>query len=197
MYSTSWPGLRSLCLLTASTSAPAEPEPSPCVTKRMFWSMADLSAVSDSAGLTLLSNGTISNFTPAGLFLLNRSARYWKVLSWFWPMGAIRPDSGSIQPILTVSPFCAKATPGCSARPASARMEANARGLLRKVMAVSPWSPRGSRSWLTLAQRRAGALRDYPEGACRARDKPLAPRSADAGQHVVAELLAPAELPQL
>jgi len=108
--------------------------------------MADFSAVSDSAGLTLLSNGTISNFTPAGLFLLNSSARYWKLLSWFWPMGAIRPDSGSIQPILTVSPFCANAAPGCSARQASASVEANARGFFRNVMALSPWAPRGSRS---------------------------------------------------
>jgi len=49
----------------------------------------------------------ISNFTPAGLLALNFSAKNWKDLTWFWPTGAIRPDSGSIQAIFTVSPFCA------------------------------------------------------------------------------------------
>src|SRR5471032_3040690 len=101
----------------------------------MFWSRADFRLLSDSAWLTLLSNGTISNLTPAGLFLLNSSARYWKLLSWFWPMGAIRPDSGSIQAILTVSPFCANAATGCNARQASARPDASARGFFRNVMA--------------------------------------------------------------
>ncbi len=66
-----------------------------------------------------MSNGTISNFTPAGLFLLKYSAMNWKLLIWFWPTGAIRPVSGSIQATLTVSPFCAKATvlPSTSAAP--------------------------------------------------------------------------------
>src|SRR6185369_7858491 len=35
----------------------------------------------------------------------------WKLLIWFCPTGAIRPDSGSTQPILTVSPFWADAMP--------------------------------------------------------------------------------------
>src|SRR4051812_23695565 len=163
----------------------------------MFWSMADFSAVSDSAGLTLLSNGTISNFTPAALFLLNSSARYWKVLSSFWPMGAIRPDSGSIQPILTVSPFCAKAAFGCNARQASARVEANARGLLRNVMAcvsvVAAWVAVVADVSPTPGRRLEGLPR---RGVSRLRQTPVRP-SADAGQHVVAELLAQAQLLQL
>ena len=70
--------------------------------------MAAFSAVSDSAGLSLLSKGTTSNFTPAALPApLNFSAKKRKLLTWFWPTGAIRPDSGSIQAIFTVSPFWA------------------------------------------------------------------------------------------
>ncbi len=73
--------------------------------------MADFSALAVSCGESLLSMPMTSNFTPAGLRLLKCSAKNWKLLSWFWPTGAIRPDSGSIQAILTVSPFCAKALP--------------------------------------------------------------------------------------
>src|ERR1700712_1428758 len=168
----------------------------------MFWSRADFRLFSDSAGLTLLSNGTISNFTPAGLFLLNSSARYWKLFSWFWPMGAIRPDSGSIQAILTVSPFCANAAPGCSARQDRARAAASARGLVRNVMSLSPMAPR----WFavaccsTVTERGAIALRDYPERACRPRDSGRGRGRRGRGrrrQHVVAELLAQPELLQL
>ena len=69
--------------------------------------MADCNAVRLSAGLSLLSNGTTSHLTPAGLYLLgplNFSAKNWKLRTWLEPTGAIRPDSGSIQAILTVCP---------------------------------------------------------------------------------------------
>src|ERR1700712_2059080 len=134
----------------------------------MFWSRADFRLFSDSAGLTLLSNGTISNFTPAGLFLLNSSARYWKLFSWFCPMGAIRPDSGSIQAILTVSPFCANAAPGCSARKDRARVAASASGFLESVMSLSPVAPQS----IAVAGCSSGG------------------RRGNGRQHVVAELLA-------
>ena len=71
--------------------------------------MADLSWFRLSAGLSLLSKPMISNFTPAGLLLLVSSARYCRVFNWLEPTGAIKPDKGSIQAILTVSPFWAKA----------------------------------------------------------------------------------------
>ena len=71
--------------------------------------MAERSTAVVSCGLSLLSSGMISNFTPEAFFLLNSSAISWKVLSWFVPTAAIRPDRGSIQPIFTVSPFCAQA----------------------------------------------------------------------------------------
>src|SRR5512138_1030139 len=68
-----------------------------------------------SCGLSLLSIGTISNLTPAGLFLLKCSAMNCQLLIWFCPTGAISPDNGSTQPILTVSPFWANATPALAA----------------------------------------------------------------------------------
>ena len=71
--------------------------------------MAACSAFTVSCGLSLLSNETISNFTPAGLFLLKRSARNWKPRSWFWPVAAVMPVRASIQAIFTVSPFWASA----------------------------------------------------------------------------------------
>ena len=52
-----------------------------------------------------------SNFTPAAFFLLNSSARNWKLLSWFEPSAAISPESGSNHAILTVSPCWAMAPP--------------------------------------------------------------------------------------
>jgi hypothetical protein len=60
-----------------------------------------------------------SNFTPAAFFLLNSSARNWKVLSWLVPTAAIRPDSGSSHAILTVSPFWARAPAALAARMAA------------------------------------------------------------------------------
>ena len=71
--------------------------------------MAERSTAVVSCGLSLLSSGMISNLTPEAFFLLKSSAISWKVLSWFVPTAAIRPDNGSIQPIFTVSPFCAQA----------------------------------------------------------------------------------------
>src|SRR2546427_4225988 len=59
--------------------------------------MAERSTAVVSCGLSLLSSGMISNFTPEAFFLLNSSAISWKVLSWFVPTAAIRPDSGSIR----------------------------------------------------------------------------------------------------
>ena len=96
--------------------------------------MADFSAFTVSCGLSLLSNEVISNLTPAGLLLLNCSARNWKPLSWFWPVAAVRPVSASIQAILTVSPFCARAMLLPSARPAPRAM---LRTVLRNVIVVS------------------------------------------------------------
>ncbi len=66
--------------------------------------MAERSALVVSWGLSLLSIGMISNFTPAALFLLNSSARYCQLFIWLVPNAAIRPDSGSSHAILTVSP---------------------------------------------------------------------------------------------
>ncbi|MNT59361.1 hypothetical protein D3C72_1968650 [compost metagenome] len=67
--------------------------------------MAERRALVVSWGLSLLSMPMISNLTPAGFFLLNSSAMNWKLLSWFVPTAAIRPDRGSSQAIFTVSPF--------------------------------------------------------------------------------------------
>src|ERR1700761_3555326 len=102
-------------------------------------------------------------------------------------MGAIRPDSGSIQPILTVSPFCANAAPCCSARAASART-ANFFG---KVMALSPWSPRGPRSSSDVS----AVPRRRLEGLPRTAVSRL--RHGRRGQDMIAELLAQPELLQL
>ena len=86
----------------------------------MPWSVADLSAFRLSVGESLLSMPTISNFTPAGLFALNFSIMNCQLFSWLLPTGAIRPESGSIQAILTTWPSsglapalaCAEAVPG-------------------------------------------------------------------------------------
>jgi len=43
--------------------------------------MAERSTAVVSCGLSLLSSGMISNFTPEAFFLLNSSAISWKVLS--------------------------------------------------------------------------------------------------------------------
>ncbi len=67
--------------------------------------MAERSAAVVSCGLSLLSMPMTSNFTPAAFLMLNFSAKNWKVLSWLVPTAAIRPESGSSQAILTVSPF--------------------------------------------------------------------------------------------
>ncbi|MOA41560.1 hypothetical protein D3C78_1635330 [compost metagenome] len=73
--------------------------------------MAERSALVVSWGLSLLSMPMISYLTPAAFFLLNSSARNWKLLSWLEPSAAIIPDNGSSQAILTVSPCCANAAP--------------------------------------------------------------------------------------
>src|SRR6185312_10202209 len=93
----------------------------------MPWSVAALSAFRLSVGESLLSMATISNLTPAGLAApLNFSARNWSDLTWLVPTGAISPDNGSIQAILTTSPAvgflaCANALPAptTSAAPAA------------------------------------------------------------------------------
>src|SRR6218665_1188540 len=72
--------------------------------------MTERKALVVSCGLSLLSMAMISTLTPAAFFLLkNPSATNGKLLSWFVPTDATRPDSGSIQATFTVSPFCAKA----------------------------------------------------------------------------------------
>mgnify|MGYP001233740185 CR=1 FL=1 len=81
--------------------------------------MIDFSAVRLSCGLSLPSNGTISNVAPPAIFLaLAYSATYCQLRIMFWPTGAIMPDSGSIQAIFTV-PDCAKAA-GVISAPATA-----------------------------------------------------------------------------
>ena len=67
-------------------------------------SVADLSALSVSVGESLLSIPVTSNFTPAELLALNFSVMNFQLLSWLLPTGAIRPESGSIQAILTTWP---------------------------------------------------------------------------------------------
>src|SRR5438132_10825080 len=99
--------------------------------------MIDFSALRLSVGLSLLSMPMISNFTPAGLLALNFSAKNWKLFNWFAPTWAIRPDSGSIHAILTVSPASgladlsatfaaglvwAAASPGDNGRPVASAM---------------------------------------------------------------------------
>ena len=93
--------------------------------------MADFSAVALSAGLSLLSKGTISNFTPAGFLALTFSAKNCQVFSWLAPTGAIRPLNGSIQAILTVWPCWAKAAP------AAHTMAAVTSGFTKNFMHVS------------------------------------------------------------
>src|SRR5690349_18334558 len=70
----------------------------------MPWSVAALNAFRLSVGESLLSMPTISNLTPAGLIALNFSMANFQLLSWLLPTGAIRPESGSIQAILTTWP---------------------------------------------------------------------------------------------
>src|SRR3982751_6203349 len=90
----------------------------------MPWSVADFSAFRLSVGESLLSMPTTSNFIPAGLFWLNFSTRNCQLFSWLLPTGAIRPDSGSIQAILTTWPSsglapalaCAETVPADAAR---------------------------------------------------------------------------------
>jgi hypothetical protein len=65
-------------LATASDSASATDEPLPWMMYRAPWSMAAFNAFRLSAGLSLLSMGVTSNFTPAGLPApLNFSAKNW------------------------------------------------------------------------------------------------------------------------
>src|SRR5690349_12588655 len=92
----------------------------------MPWSVADFSAFRLSVGESLLSMPVTSNFTPAGLLALTFSMANFQLLSWLLPTGAIRPDSGSIQASLTVSPFWAE-TPDAAAamRPAATSLSAN------------------------------------------------------------------------
>ncbi len=75
----------------------------------MPWSIACLITVRLSCGEALLSSGTISNLTsPAHFSALAFSAMNCQLRSRFCPTGAIIPDSGSIQAILTV-PFSSPA----------------------------------------------------------------------------------------
>src|SRR5689334_478966 len=96
----------------------------------MPWSMAALSAVSDSCDESLLSKPTISNFGPPAQFLaLARSATYFQLLSWLMPTGAIRPDCGSIRASLTVWAWArddneANATAAAAARTVNLIMKA-------------------------------------------------------------------------
>src|SRR5215203_4262677 len=90
----------------------------------MPWSVADLSAFRLSVGDSLLSMPRTSNFTPAALFWLNFSIMYCQLFSWLLPTGAISPESGSIQAILTTWPSsglapalaCAEADPADTER---------------------------------------------------------------------------------
>src|SRR3954470_17525332 len=92
----------------------------------MPWSVADLSAFRLSVGDSLLSMPVTSNLTPAGLLALNFSIANFQLLSWLLPTGAIRPDSGSIQASLTVSPFWARAPDAAAAmRLAATSLSAN------------------------------------------------------------------------
>src|SRR5258706_5599583 len=89
----------------------------------MPWSVADLNTVKLSCGDSLLSNGTISNFTPGAQFsLLARSTMNWNLLIWMSPTGPSKPESGSINATRTVSPAWARVAvaANASAAPASA-----------------------------------------------------------------------------
>src|SRR4051812_18879003 len=99
-----------------------------------------------SCGDILLSKGTTSYFTPAGLFLLSRSPRYWKMWRTFAPAAAAKPDIGSITAMRTVSPDWANAVPAWSARPA---MAARPRFFLKEVMAVSRYFFGAGFTWHT------------------------------------------------
>src|SRR5436305_14405691 len=98
----------------------------------MPWSVADLRAFRLSVGDSLLSMPTISNLTPAGLLALNFSAANFQLFSWLLPTGPIRPESGSIQAILTTWPssgLAAQAGEASAAATAAPSVRLNARRL--------------------------------------------------------------------
>src|SRR5213595_3020049 len=171
MYTSSLPGLRSLNFSTASEIASAAPEPLPWVTKRKPWSMAAFNVFRLSCGEPLLSNPTISNFTPAGLFLPDRrSATNCQLLSWFCPTLANGPDRGSMKAMRTVWPAVSFGGADCCACALTpqARRTANVTWLIAVYIDVSRWFRQGA-GYLFCAVQRSGIARKVAR-CYRARD---------------------------